>query len=93
MTKMQSKRLYTICLGMDAFSFGIIAICLCSSVNIELENSLVKKRSLFPALADLYKLLRNSLLSAVSSIQSLLKIRPLSMGTKMIPRQGPPRQI
>ena len=93
MTKIRSRRLYTIRPGMDAFSFGIMAICLCSGVNIKLDNLLAKKKSLFPALADLYKLLRNCLLSAASTIQSLLRIRPLSMSTMMIPGQGPPRQI
>lgn len=73
---------------MDAFSFGIMVICLCSSINIKLDNPLVEKKSLFPALADLHKLLRNCLLSAASTIQSLLRIRPLYMGTKMISGQG-----
>jgi hypothetical protein len=69
---------------MDAFSCGIRAVCLCSAVNIELENSLVEKRSLFPALADLSKLLGNCSLSAALSMKSLFRIRPVSMNTKIV---------
>jgi hypothetical protein len=87
--KIRIKRPYTIRLGMDAFLFGIMAICLCSGVNIGLEKSLVKKRSLFLALADLHKFLGNCSLSAVSSIQSLFRIKLLFMSTKMVPRKGP----
>ena len=88
MTEIQSKRLYIIHPRIDAFSFGIIAICLCYSVNIKLENSIVKKRSLFPALADLYKFLENCSLSAALSIQNLFRIKLLSISTKIVPRQG-----
>jgi hypothetical protein len=49
---------------MDAFSYSIRAVCLCPGVNIELENSAVEKRSLFPALANLRKFLRNCSLGA-----------------------------
>jgi len=88
MTEIQSKRLYIIRPGMEAFSFGIMAIYLCSSVNIELENSIVEKRSLFLASADLHKFLGNCSLSAASSIQNLFKIKLLSISTKMIPGKG-----
>jgi hypothetical protein len=73
---------------MDAFSFSIIAIWLCFSVNIGLEKSLVKKRSLFPALVDLHKFLGNCSLNAASSIQNLFRIKLLSISTKMIPRKS-----
>ncbi len=73
---------------MDAFSFGIIAICSCSGVNIEPENSIVEKRSLFPASADLHKFLGNCSLSAASSIRNLFRIKLLSMSTTMVPGRG-----
>ena len=73
---------------MEAFSFSIIAICLCSNVNISLEKSLVKKRSLFPALVDLHKFLGNYSLSATLSIQNLFRVKLLSISTKMVPRKG-----
>ena len=73
---------------MEAFSFSIIAICLCSSVNISLEKSLVEKRSLFPALVDLHKFLGNCSLSAALSIQNLFRIKLLSISIKMVPKKG-----
>ena len=68
---------------MDAFSCGIRAVCLCFGVNIKLEISVVEKRSLFPALADLCKFLRNCSPSAAPSIQSLFRVKPVSISTKM----------
>jgi hypothetical protein len=59
MAEMQTKRLYIILLGMDAFSCSIRAVCLCSGVNIKLEISVAEKRSPFLALADLRRFLRN----------------------------------
>lgn len=81
--EMRTKRLYITRLGMDAFSCGTRAVCLCSGVNIKLEISAAEKRSLFPALADLRKFLKNCSLSAAPSIQSLFRVKPVSMSTKM----------
>ena len=52
------------------------------------RSALVEKRSLFPALADLHKFLGNCSLSAASSIQSLFRVKLLSMSTKMVPGKG-----
>ena len=67
---MRIKRLYIICPGIDAFSYNIRAISLCSSVNIKLENSEVEKKSLFLTLVTLHKFLRSYLMSAIPSILS-----------------------
>ncbi len=53
---------------MDTFLYSIRAVCLCSSINIKLEILAAEKRSLFPALADLCKFLKNCSLSAILSI-------------------------
>jgi hypothetical protein len=71
MAGIQVKRPYTTRPGMDAFSFSIMAICSCSDVNFELENSLVKKRYLFHVSANLQRFLCNCSMSAASSIPSL----------------------
>jgi hypothetical protein len=86
--EIQTKGLFITHPRIDAFLYSIRVVCLCSSVNIELENSAVEKRSLFPALADLCKLSRHCSLSAALSMQSLFRIRPVSMSTKMVPGQG-----
>ncbi len=59
-----------------------------SSINIKLENSIVKKRSLFPTLVNLYKFLRNCSLSTILSIQSLFRIKPLSTSIKIVFRKS-----
>jgi hypothetical protein len=56
-----------------------------SGINIKLENLVVEKRSPFPALADLRRFLRNWSLSIIPSILSLSGIKPVSIGTKIIP--------
>lgn len=61
---------------------------LVSDVNIKLENSAVEKRSQFPALVDLHRFIGNCSLSAIPSIPSLFGIKPVSMSTKIVPRQG-----
>src|SRR6185437_14304876 len=53
MAEMRIRGLYITRPGMEAFSCGIRAVCLCSGVNFKLEISAAEKRSLFPALADL----------------------------------------
>jgi hypothetical protein len=72
---MRIKRLYITCLKIDAFLCGIRAIGLCSSMNIELENLAVKRISLFLALASLCKSLKNYLISATPSMQSLFRVK------------------
>ncbi|CAL3963695.1 unnamed protein product [Diplocarpon coronariae] len=68
---------------MDAFSCGTRAVCLYSSVTVKLESSAAEKRSLFPTLADLRKVLKKCSLSAVPSIQSLFRVKPISLSTKI----------
>jgi hypothetical protein len=66
--EIRSKRLYAIRSRIDTFLFSIIAIYLYSSIDIELENLIVEKRSLFSTLVDLYKFLGNYLPSTILSI-------------------------
>jgi hypothetical protein len=72
---MRIKRLYIICLKIDAFLCGIRAIGLCFSINIKLENLAVKRISLFLALESLCKSLKNYLISATPSMQSLFRVK------------------
>jgi hypothetical protein len=83
MAEMRTKRLYIIRPGIDAFLCGIRAVCLYFGINIKLEISVAEKRSLFPTLVDLRKFLRNCSLSTAPSIQSLFKVKLISISTKI----------
>jgi hypothetical protein len=68
---------------MDAFSSGITAVGLCSGVIFKLENLAVERMSLFPALASLRKFLKNCSISATPSMQSLFRVKPVFISTKI----------
>lgn len=68
---------------MNAFSCGIRTVSLCFSINIKLKISAAEKRSSFSALTNLHKFLENCSLSAASSMQSLFRVKPVSMSIKI----------
>jgi hypothetical protein len=85
---MQIKRPYIICLKIDAFLYNIRAICLYFSVNIKLNKLVAKKRSLFLALANLYKFLKNCFPSVKPSIKTLFGIKLVFISIKTASKQG-----
>jgi hypothetical protein len=90
---MQIKRPYITRLKINAFSYNIRAIYSYSDVNIKLKNLAIEKRSLFLALVNLYRFLKDYSLSATPSILSLFKIKPVFISTKIILKQGLKQQI
>jgi hypothetical protein len=88
MAEMRIKRRYITRPGIEAFPYGIRAVGLYSSINIKLEILVAKKRSLFLALADLYRFLGNWSLIATLSILTLFETKPIFISTRIEDGRG-----